>query len=104
MKKIVIAPDSFKGTISSVKICHIIEQKVKEHFPKCEVVSIPIADGGEGTVECFMKALNGSIKYITCKNPYFEDMEAFYGVADKTAIIEMSACCGHGRKKGRKTS
>ncbi|NLC90047.1 MAG: glycerate kinase, partial [Clostridiaceae bacterium] len=51
MKKCVIIPDSFKGNISSIEICEIVKSKVLEFFPYCEVVAIPVADGGEGTVD-----------------------------------------------------
>lgn len=96
MKKVVLIPDSFKGTLSSAKICEIIEGKVKEHFPDCEVVSIPVADGGEGSVDCFITALGGEKVKVTAKNPYFEDMDSFYGLIDNgnTAVIEMAACAG----------
>jgi len=110
MKKVVLIPDSFKGTLSSTQICGIIEQKVKEHFPKCEVVSIPVADGGEGSVDCFLSALGGEKVFVTVKNPYFEDMQSFYGILEdgKTAVIEMAACAGlplvEDRKDPRKTT
>lgn len=51
MKKIVLIPDSFKGTMSSAEVCGIMVRAVKAHYPGCEVVSIPVADGGEGTVD-----------------------------------------------------
>lgn len=96
MKKVVVIPDSFKGTLSSTQICEIIEGKVKEHFPLCEVISIPVADGGEGSVDCFLTALGGEKINVTVKNPYFEDMYSFYGLIDNgnTAVIEMAACAG----------
>ena len=59
MKKFLIVPDSFKGTLSSKRICEIIEERVKTHFFDATVVSIPVADGGEGSVECFLSAMNG---------------------------------------------
>lgn len=110
MKKVVLIPDSFKGTLSSAKICEIIKNKVNEHFPDCEVVSIPVADGGEGSVDCFLTALGGEKTNITVKNPYFEDMNSFYGIIDNgnTAVIEMAACAGlplvEDRKDPRKTT
>ncbi|NLL06063.1 MAG: glycerate kinase [Clostridiaceae bacterium] len=96
MKKVVLVPDSFKGTLSSSKVCEIMHNKIKEHFPLCEVISIPVADGGEGSVDCFLTAVGGEKINTKVKNPYFEDMEAFYGLIDnrKTAIIEMAACAG----------
>lgn len=110
MKKVIIIPDSFKGTLSSMQICKIIGGKVKEHFPGCEIVSVPVADGGEGSVDCFITALGGEKVNVTAKNPYFEDMRAFYGIIDNgnTAVIEMAACSGlplvEGRKDPRKTT
>lgn len=96
MKKVVLIPDSFKGTLSSQKVCDILSEKVKLHFPGCETVSIPVADGGEGSVDCFLSALGGEKVYATVKNPYFEDMESFFGLVDggNTAVIEMASCAG----------
>lgn len=96
MKKVILVPDSFKGTLSSSKVCEKMEKKIKEHFPYCEVISVPVADGGEGSVDCFLTAVGGEKIKIKVKNPYFEEMEAFYGLIDhgKTAIIEMAACAG----------
>lgn len=110
MKKVVLIPDSFKGTLSSNQICKIIESKINEYFPHCEVVSIPVADGGEGSVDCFITALGGEKIKATVKNPYFEDMESFYGIIDNgnTAVVEMAACAGlplvEDRKDPRKTT
>lgn len=96
MKKVVIIPDSFKGTLSSSHICEIIQSKIKDYFPDCEVVSVPVADGGEGSVDCFIAALGGEKVNVIAKNPYFEDIESFYGIIDNgnTAIIEMATCAG----------
>lgn len=110
MKKAVLIPDSFKGTLSSSQICEIMGSKINEYFPDCEVVSIPVADGGEGSVDCFITALGGERINVTVKNPYFEDMESFYGITDSgnTAVIEMAACAGlpliEDRKDPRKTT
>lgn len=96
MKKAVLIPDSFKGTLSSAQICEIISEKIKVHEPDCEVVCIPVADGGEGSVDCFLTALGGEKITETAKNPYFEDMETYYGLLDegKTAVVEMASCAG----------
>ena len=96
MKKFVLIPDSFKGTLTSMQICEIMAGKIAQHFPGCQVISIPVADGGEGSVDCFLAALGGEKVHVTVKNPYFEDMESFYGLIDggKTAVIEMAACAG----------
>jgi glycerate kinase len=110
MKKIVLIPDSFKGTLNSKDICNIIAKSINKYFPECEIISIPVADGGEGSVDCFLTALGGEKIYETVKNPYFEDMKSFYGLINggETAIIEMASCAGlplvEGRKDPRKTS
>ncbi len=94
--KFVLIPDSFKGTLSSTQICAICHEKIKEHFPDAEVTSIPVADGGEGSVDAFLAAVGGSREFATVKNPYFEDMRACYGLIEngQTAVIEMAACAG----------
>ena len=96
MKKVILIPDSFKGTLSSMQICDIWSAKVQEYFPECQIVSIPVADGGEGSVDCFLTALGGKKIKAFVKNPYFEETESFYGLLNdgKTAVIEMAACAG----------
>jgi glycerate kinase len=102
LKKAVIIPDSFKGTLTSREICAIISDKIKMHFPHCRIVSIPVADGGEGSVDCFLEALGGQKVFERVSSPYFEDMEAFYGLIGDTAVIEMAACAGLPLVEGRK--
>ena len=51
IKKVVLIPDSFKGTLSSTRVCEIMDGSIKRRFPDCEVIQIPVADGGEGTVQ-----------------------------------------------------
>ena len=96
MKKVILIPDSFKGTLSSMQICSIWSMKVQEYFPECRIVSIPVADGGEGSVDCFLTALGGKKIKTFVKNPYFEETESFYGLLNdgKIAVIEMAACAG----------
>lgn len=95
MNKVVLIPDSFKGTMSSVKICELMEKVVHDYYPLAEVTSIPVADGGEGSVDCFLHAVGGKRVEMEVKGPYFENMKAFYGILpDNTAVIEMSACAG----------
>jgi glycerate kinase len=96
MKKFVLIPDSFKGTLSSTEICSIMSNGIKKHYPDAQVVSIPVADGGEGSVDCFLTALGGEKVFLTCKNPYFEDMQGFYGLINNgtTAVIEMASTAG----------
>ena len=96
MKKFVLIPDSFKGTLSSKRICEIMEDKIHAHVKGANVVSIPVADGGEGSVDCFLTALGVEKITLKCKGPYFEEIESFYGIIDggKTAVIEMAAAAG----------
>ena len=96
LKKIVLIPDSFKGTMSSGEVCSIMEKCIRRYYPKAEVVSIPVADGGEGSVDSFLAAVGGEILRMPCRGPYMEEIEGFYGIIDggKTAVIEMAACAG----------
>lgn len=96
MQKIVIASDSFKGSLSSAEVADAAALAIHKVYPDCEVIKIPVADGGEGTVAA-LTALTGG-KIITCSvhDPYMRLIEANYGVLGngRTAIIEMSAASG----------
>jgi glycerate kinase len=95
MKKIVCIPDSFKGTLSSSTVCEVMKTAIQQHCPDCDVVTIPVADGGEGSVDAFLTAVGGEKVYCRVFNPYFEPMEAFYGrLNEHTAVIEMAASAG----------
>lgn len=96
MKKVLLIPDSFKGTMSSAEICAIMQERIHAYYPSADVVSIPVADGGEGSVDSFLSAMQGEKVWVTVKGPYMEDVKAFYGLVDggKTAVIEMAACAG----------
>lgn len=95
MKKVLLIPDSFKGTMSSEKICSIMEKAIRPYYPEAEILSIPVADGGEGSVDAFLSAMGGRKITVPVKGPYFEEVEGFYGIVDgNVAIIEMAACAG----------
>lgn len=96
MKKYLIIPDSFKGTLSSIEVCQIIEEEILKVDPQAQTKTLPVADGGEGSVDAFLQGLPGRKVYVDVKNPYFETMTSFYGLIDagKTAVIEMAACAG----------
>lgn len=108
--KFILIPDSFKGTLSSAQICGIIKEKVDLHFPGSESVSVPVADGGEGSVDAFITAVGGTKVTVPVKGPYFEDIESYYGLIDNgnTAVIEMAAAAGlpmvENRKNPKKTT
>ena len=95
MKKVVFAPDSFKGTMSSIQVCEILDGAFKKIMPEIETVKIAIADGGEGTVDAFLYAVGGEKINLKSKNPLLEDIDSFYGVLkNNTAVIEMAAASG----------
>lgn len=94
MKKIVVVSDSFKGSITSGEICEIVAEETYRLFPACEVVSIPIADGGEGTVDSFLACMPGKKVFVEAAGPNHERRTAFYGMFGETAIIEMAAAAG----------
>ena len=94
MKKIAVVSDSFKGSISSSEICAVVAQEARRFFPACEVVGLPVADGGEGTVDSFLECLEGEKRTVEAAGPYFERRMAFYGSFGDTAIIEMAAAAG----------
>lgn len=95
MKKFLLIPDSFKGTMSSGEICSIMKEEILRYYPGAEVVSIPVADGGEGSVDAFLAAMGGQKVRLTVKGPYLEEVGAFYGILpDRTAVVEMAAAAG----------
>lgn len=95
MKKIILIPDSFKGTMSSTEICDIMKNVISSYFPQAEIISVPVADGGEGSVDSFLTAVGGRKVTLNVKGPYFEEVSSFYGILpDKTAVIEMAAAAG----------
>ncbi len=109
MKKVILIPDSFKGTMSSIEVCELLKKGIAK-FSDAEVISVPVADGGEGSVDAFLAALPGKKVTVDVQNPYAENMQGFYGIIDgaNTAIIEMAACAGlplvETRKDPSKTS
>lgn len=96
MKKVVIAPDSFKGTLSSAEVCGIVKDVLIKKHGEVEVIEIPIADGGEGMTDSFLYAFPGSEKvYIKVKSPLGREIDVYYGIiSGDTAVIEMAAASG----------
>ena len=90
LKKLVIAPDSFKGTMSSRRVAQIISDAAKAVFTDIECVCVPIADGGEGTVDAF----GAEHIPVTAAGPHFKKTESFYGLLGDTAIIELATAAG----------
>lgn len=95
MKTWILMPDSFKGTMSSEEICDCMRAQILRHIPDATVHSIPVADGGEGSVDCFLQAMGGEKVAVSVQGPYGAPIDAFYGrIAENTAVIEMAACAG----------
>jgi glycerate kinase len=94
--KIVIAPDSFKGSLTNIEVADAIELGIKEVFPEAEIIKIPMADGGEGTVQCLVNATAGKILQQEVINPLGKKINASYGILgdQKTAVIEMAEASG----------
>ena len=94
--KIIIAPDSFKESLSSLEVANQIEAGFREIFQNAEILKLPVADGGEGTVEALITATGGEIRKVRVNGPLGDPVEAFYGICgnEKTAVIEMAAASG----------
>lgn len=93
--KIVIAPDSFKGSLSAEEVCNIVESAILKVMPTSTIKKIPISDGGEGLVHSFMNVKDGEIVKIRVKDPLLRDIDAKYGIMNgNIAVIEMAAASG----------
>lgn len=94
--KIVIAPDSFKESLTALEVAEAIETGFKRIYPDAEYVKVPMADGGEGTVQSLVDALQGKLIEVDVTAPLGDKTTAFFGLSGdgKTAIIEMAAASG----------
>jgi len=94
--KIVIAPDSFKESLSALEAASAIEAGFREIFPDADYVKVPVADGGEGTVDALVAATGGRLVNLQATGPLGRPVEAFYGLSGDgvTAVVEMAAASG----------
>ena len=92
--KIVVAPDSFKECLSAPMVAKTIAQAVREMRPDAMVVELPLADGGEGTLDILVQPMKARIEEIQVHDPLGRLITAQYGIADETAIIEVAEACG----------
>ncbi|MER2529079.1 MAG: glycerate kinase [Candidatus Competibacter denitrificans] len=94
--RIVAAPDSYKGSVSAVAVAQAMERGIRQVFPTAEVCKVPIADGGEGTVEALVTATNGQFRHTQVIDPLGHWVTAQWGILgdDQTAVIEMAAASG----------
>ena len=96
MRRIVVAADSFKGSLSSLEVAEAFARGFYRVFPHCEVAKVAVADGGEGTVEALVQTLGGERVSVMVHDPLMRPIEACYGIVNggRTAVIEMSAASG----------
>ena len=94
--RIVIAPDSFKECLSATQVAAAILEGIKKIVPEAEIIRIPIADGGEGTVDALVTATDGKIIQVSSVDALNRPIQSFYGIMGdgKTAVIEMAAASG----------
>lgn len=94
--RIVVAPDSYKGSVSALGVAQAMERGILRVFPGADVRKIPIADGGEGTVEALVTATSGQMRETVVTGPLGEPLSAAWGILGdgKTAVIEMAAASG----------
>lgn len=95
MEQILLAPDSFKGTLSAIQVCGILSDAFRSVKQAVTIDALPIADGGEGTVDAFLTACGGVRRKARVTGPVFNPVEACYGLLpDGTAVVEMAAASG----------
>lgn len=94
--KIVIAPDSYKESLSALEVARAIEAGFREIYPDAEYIKLPVADGGEGTVEAMAAATQGRVVQVEVTGPLGEAVPGFFGVSgdERSAFIEMAAASG----------
>lgn len=95
--KIIVAPNSFKGSISATQAAMAITRGVRQAFPDAEVVEIPVADGGDGTVEALVSARHGTYESVNVEGPLGDPVLASYGLLDdrRTAVVELATASGY---------
>lgn len=95
IKKIIVATDSFKGSLSAPEACRIIAAQAEKVFPQAEIIQLPISDGGEGLVEVAFNALGGERVVVQTCDPLGREIAAEYlKLADRSALIEMAGAGG----------
>jgi len=94
--KIMVAPDSFKESLGAKEVALAIEKGIKRVFPEAEVIKVPLADGGEGTVEALVEARRGKIAKKKVTSPLGKKIDAYFGILEDefTAVIEMAQASG----------
>lgn len=96
MTKYVVAPDSFKESMTAKEVCNAMEKGIKKADPAAEVIKVPMADGGEGTVDSLVDATNGQRVTVEVTGPLGNKISSYYGILGNgtTAVIEMAKASG----------
>lgn len=93
--RFILAPDSFKGTLSADQVCNILEEVIRTYLSSAEIKKVPLSDGGEGLVNTLLRLCGGRRISASVTGPLFETLTCEYGMLpDDTAVIEMAACAG----------
>lgn len=99
--KIVIAPDKFKNSLTGLEFCNAVEEGICSTISNVDIVKLPLADGGDGTIEVVNYYLKGEVIHVIVNNPFFQPITAsyLYSESSKTAFIEMAEASGVKRLK-----
>lgn len=94
--KIIIAPDKYKNSLTGMAFCDAVEKGIKEKLPKVDIIKLPLADGGDGTIEVVNYYLKGEMITVKVNNPFFQPVIAsyLYDKTSKTAFIELAEASG----------
>ncbi len=92
--RILLAPDSFKGSLSALQVCSTVSSAIKAQMPDCTVDCIPVADGGEGTVDSFVYSCHAAVESVQVTAPDFRKVTAKFAVMGDTAVIETAQASG----------
>lgn len=92
--KILVIPDKFKGSLTASQVCDAVETGIQNILSNCQLTKIPLADGGEGSLEVLEKTIRFNRIYIKIKNPLFNIIWSYYGLLNDTAYIEMAKASG----------
>ena len=93
--RLLFASDSFKGSLTSKEISELLTEAAREVLTDADCIGIPVADGGEGTVDALIDAMGGEKVYVKVHNPLMAEIDAYYGkLSETSAVIEMAAASG----------
>ena len=94
--RVIVAPNAFKGTLTASEAAHAIALGVREVWPDAEIVEVPVADGGDGTVEALVSAKHGEFRAARVEGPLGDPIDARYGLIDggATAVVELATASG----------